>query len=66
MTSTGTGIKALLAPIWQEVSSLWSGAEFAFLDTSSYGDDQESPSAAFQDVIPGSQSGVDAQYGHCC
>ena len=48
--SKATGIKGFLAPIWQEVSSLWAGAEFAFLEQSSDSDGQEAPSAAFYDM----------------
>ena len=50
MISKETGIKGFLAPIWQEVSSLWAGAEFAFLDQPSDSDGQDAPSAAFYDL----------------
>ena len=68
MTSKATSIGGLLAPIWQEVSSLWSGAEFAFLDEASYADAEETPSAAFYDATsmsnePAMEGG---QYSHCC
>ena len=68
MTSKATGLGGFLAPIWQEVSSLWSGAEFAFLDQASYADAEDGPSAAFFDMTStGNQSAMEAgQFGHCC
>jgi hypothetical protein len=68
MISKETGLKGLLTPIWQEVSSLWSGAEFAFLDQSPFADGEESPSAVFHDTTSMSNlSAMEAsQYGHCC
>jgi hypothetical protein len=68
MTNTATGFKGFLAPIWQEVSSLWSGAEFAFLDHSAYADGGETPSAAFHEMTSMSNHSATevAQYGHCC
>jgi hypothetical protein len=68
MTSKATGIGGFLAPIWQEVSSLWSGAEFAFLDQASYSDAEDTPSAAFYDMTSaGHPSAVEGgQYSHCC
>jgi hypothetical protein len=68
MIAKETGFSGFLAPIWQEVSSLWSGAEFAFLDHSSYADDKESPSASFYDMTStDSRSPMQAgHYGHCC
>jgi hypothetical protein len=68
MMSKATGITGFLAPIWQEVSSLWSGAEFAFLDQSSEADVEEAPSAAFHEMTSmRGHSAMDAgQYGHCC
>jgi hypothetical protein len=67
MTNKATGLMGLLTPIWQEVSSLWSGAEFAFLDQSSYGDGEDAASAAFLDVTSMSNhSEMEAgQLGHC-
>jgi hypothetical protein len=65
MMSKATGIKGLLAPIWQEVSSLWAGAEFAFLDLSSDADAQEAPSAAFYDMTSMREHSA-MEAGHCC
>jgi len=68
MTAKETGFRGFLAPIWQEVSSLWSGAEFAFLEQPVYADGEDSPSAAFHDATSAaSDSAMEAgMYGHCC
>jgi hypothetical protein len=68
MASKASGLMGLLAPIWQEVSSLWSGTEFAFLDQTSYADGEEAPLAAFLDTTSiDNHSTMDCgQYGHCC
>jgi hypothetical protein len=67
MASKATGLSGFLKPIWQEVSSLWSGAEFAFLEQSPYADAEEA-SAAFYDMtsINGHSTTEAGQYGHCC
>ena len=68
MVSKESGFKGLLTPIWQEVSSLWSGAEFAFLDQSPFADGDEAPSAAFHEMTSmSSHSAMEvALYGHYC
>lgn len=68
MASKATGFSGFLKPIWQEVSSLWSGAEFAFLEQSAYPDAEETSPAAFYDLTSmNNHSATEAgQFGHCC
>ena len=47
MTSKVSKVQSMLQPIWQEISSLWSGAEFAFYDQSLDTDESESQLAGF-------------------
>jgi hypothetical protein len=39
MINETMGLKSLPAAIWREVSSLWSGAEFAFLEQDTVSND---------------------------
>ena len=59
-----TGLKGFLTPIWQEVSSLWTGAEFAFLEHASDADWQQAPSAAFYEM-PSTRSHSAMEAGGC-
>jgi hypothetical protein len=47
MTNKISRVQSMLEPIWQEISSLWSGAEFAFYDQSLDTDEAESQRAGF-------------------
>jgi len=58
----------MLEPIWQEISSLWSGAEFAFFDQSLDAGEAELAPAGFPDMAAlESPATTDmARIGQCC
>jgi hypothetical protein len=68
MTNTISRVQSILTPIWQEVSSLWSGAEFAFFDQSLYMNEDDASSAAFRPAIGmnAQSAGETVQLGGCC
>jgi hypothetical protein len=50
MTIKSPRVRAIVQPIWQEISSLWAGAEFAFYDQSLDSEEQEIASADIQHI----------------
>jgi hypothetical protein len=50
MTIKSPRVQAIIQPIWQEISSLWAGAEFAFYDQSLDSEEQEMASEDFQRI----------------
>ncbi|HEY2463309.1 MAG TPA: hypothetical protein VGI32_04570 [Steroidobacteraceae bacterium] len=66
MTINTTQLRAFIGPVWQEISSLWSGVDFSFSD--SWPDPAEHPEQAlFVGTMTGDpQSGIDGRlYQHC-
>jgi hypothetical protein len=68
MTNKISRVQSMLEPIWQEISSLWSGAEFAFYDQSLDTDEADSQSARFASVarIENTMTADMGQLGQCC
>lgn len=68
MTINNPRMRSILEPVWQEMSSLWSGAEFAFQDQSLYGEEPECLEATFQGLAPSSaHSGMEmGRLGYSC
>lgn len=67
MTNKISRVQSMLEPIWQEISSLWSGAEFAFYDQSLDSDEAASQPAGFG--MARMESPVTAhigRLGQCC
>ena len=63
-------MQSVLEPIWQEISSLWSGAEFAFYDQSLDTDEAESRPPGFLPGMarmesPAAEEGL-GRMGQCC
>jgi hypothetical protein len=68
MTNKISRVQSMFEPIWQEISSLWSGAEFAFYDQSLDTDEAESQPAGFPGMarmeIPATADM--GRIGQCC
>jgi hypothetical protein len=66
MTITTTQLRSFIEPVWQEISSLWSGVDFSFSDPL-----QEANEQFEQALFPGSvtgdpRTGVNQQhFQHC-
>jgi hypothetical protein len=50
MTIKSPRVQAIIQPIWQEISSLWAGAEFPFYDQLLDSEEQETASEDFQRI----------------
>jgi hypothetical protein len=66
MTINTSPLKSLIGPFWQEISSLWSGVDFAFSDPSSDSVEQDEP-ALFASRAPAEpRSGINqGRYERC-
>jgi hypothetical protein len=67
MTNKISRVQSMLEPIWQEISSLWSGAEFAFYDQSLDTDEAESQPARFPGMARMESPAADmGRVAQCC
>ena len=57
MTDKISRVQSILEPIWQEISSLWSGADFAFYEQSLDAEAPEAENPAASDM---------GRIGQCC
>jgi hypothetical protein len=64
--NTTTQLRSFIEPIWQEISSLWSGVDFSFSDPLSDAAEQ-SEQAFFPGAVAGDpDSGINrGHYEHC-
>jgi len=68
MTNKTSRVQSMLGPIWQEISSLWSGAEFPFYDQTLDGDEADSQPAGFPGMtrMEGPATADMGQIAQCC
>ncbi len=67
MTFKPPRVQAIVQPIWQEISSLWAGAEFAFYDQSLDAEGQETAPAELHRIAASNThaAGMTGQCKHC-
>jgi hypothetical protein len=64
VTINTTQLRSFIGPIWQEISSLWSGVDFSFSDL--LPDSAEQSEEAFFSVVGDPQVGINqAHREHC-
>ena len=66
MTVNATQLRSLIGPVWQEISSLWSGVDFSFSDPLPDSTEQLEQ-GAFLTMGGDSLSGINrGRHEHCC
>jgi hypothetical protein len=64
VTTNTTQLRSFIGPIWQEISSLWSGVDFSFYDP--LPDSAEQSEGAFFPVVGDPQAGINQGHREHC
>ena len=67
MAVNTTQLRSFVRPIWQEISSLWSGVDFSFSDPLPDSSEQSEQAFFPRTAAGGSHSGINrGHFEHCC
>jgi hypothetical protein len=66
MTINTTQLRSFIGPVWQEISSLWSGVDFSFSDAMPDSAVQLEPVLSSTTIAGDAQSGINRGYREQC